>query len=164
MEITDAFIKLKYAQQQKGYIDFAYGCFNKGDFSNSCEKIVHTSNYKKIKKLIDNKDKKVDFLFKIKDIKYLDVDIVDYQKSEPNQKWHLYISLFCQMLVEDGEDMWNKDFKKYPCIAMKLWLSEACGIDLTVVKKALDNKNEKEAKEIIKNIKWEDIYIRILSG
>lgn len=142
--VTDAYIRSGFGQTRGGYINFAKECFYKGQFKNPRinEKNYQLQNYRRILDYVNNQNDIYDlnFLESIKDIKILDIDSIDKNDAEPNQKWHLYVSLFAQAVVGDESFKWDNHFKKYPSLQLKLWMAEEVGIDVSYILQAIKRK------------------------
>lgn len=97
------------------------------------------------------------------DISILDLNLDD--KCEPNQKWHLYVSLFAQTIIEiknegkTAEDLWITEFRKYPSLQLKLWMAEVVGLGLQEIGDAIKNNvGESKVNNLIKEISWDAIF------
>ena len=165
LPVTSAYMKTKYGQDRGGYISFAKLCSSKGKFDNpdkvTLEDKIQLANYEKIKKSLNSKNDDtydLKFLNEIKDISILDIDM-STSDIEPNQKWHLYVSLFAQSVVGDSKFKWQNHFKKYPCLQLKLWMAEGAGIDVKNISDAIkNNMGKREVNSMIKNIEWNEIF------
>ena len=157
--------KLDMGKKKGGYISFAYICAQRG--KNLDYKYIdnesQVKNYNLIKNCIDTCNYEcydLSFLKEIKDISILDIDLE--KKEQLNQKWHLYVSLFAQSIVEGTGFKWDSNFKKYSCMQLKLWMAEEAGLDLEQIKMSIDNGcSSKEINLLIKEILWDDIYKKI---
>lgn len=162
--IISAYMKTKYGQITKGYIDFAKICATKGDYikPNEKENEQQLKNYHLLKKCVDHSDYEtynLSFLNEIKDIPIFNINLE--KKDEPNQKWHLYISVFAQSII-GAPEFWEKSFKKYPCLQLKLWMAEKAGLDVEKIGEAIkNNANKKEINDLVKRISWDDIFEKI---
>ena len=163
--VTSAYMKTKYGQVRGGYINFAKLCSTKGTFSNpnKLESEMHLSSYNRMVEYFYENDNTYDlsFLNDVEDIPVLDIDVYGNDR-EPSQKWHLFVSLFAQSVVGDSGFKWHNNFKKYPCLQLKLWMAEEAGIDVKYILEAIDEKKEpKIVNQMIKNISWNDIFDKI---
>lgn len=144
--VTDAYMKTKFGQRSGGYISFAKDC-NAKDHHNS--NLQQLENYRAIAEL--------EFLKKVKQISILDVDLSS--EFEPNQKWHLYVSLFAQSIIENNGFSWDRNFRKYPCLQLKLWMAETAGIDVSHIGQAIaENREKREINQMIKQLSWNDVF------
>lgn len=59
--------------------------------------------------------------------------------AEPNQKWHFFESYILRLLCNDKinlDDSAEKIYRRIVCPELLLWIAEACGINVKLVKKA----------------------------
>ncbi|WP_134839246.1 hypothetical protein, partial [Streptococcus pneumoniae] len=103
-------------------------------------------NYEVLKNCIEKnlfEEYELSYLRKMSDISILDLNLDD--KCEPNQKWHLYVSLFAQTIIEiknegkTAEDLWTTEFRKYLSLQLKLWMAEVVGLDVQEIGDAIKN-------------------------
>ena len=163
-QVTDAYMRKKYGQMSGAYISFAKICESNGEFLNpNDEQIRQMENYQKLSYCINNNvwDKfGLDFLKQVEDIQFINIDLK--KDCEPNQKWHLYISIFAQCVMEGNGFDWNKLFKKYPCLQLKLWLAEEAGLDVSEIGQAIqEEKGKAEINRMIKKIDWVQIFQKV---
>ncbi|MCI5745099.1 MAG: hypothetical protein MR270_02315, partial [Erysipelotrichaceae bacterium] len=102
--------------------------------------------------------------------------LVDKSKHSPNQKWHFFDS-WLYPSIESGSLSWNESAKsrvysKLLCPELLLWIYEACGVDETKVKQAMDvaiqgkidgTSTTTIAKNMRSVVSWEDLEVNILN-
>lgn len=166
--ITNEYMKTGYGQKRKGsyigYIDFAEVCSSQGEYISKDEQ--HNKNYEVLKNCIEKnlfEEYELSYLRKMSDISILDLNLDD--KCEPNQKWHLYVSLFAQTIIEiknegkTAEDFWITKFHKYPSLQLRLWMAEVVGLDVQEIGDAIKNNvGESKVNNLIKEISWDAIF------
>lgn len=166
--ITNEYMKTGYGQKRKGsyigYIDFAEVCSSQGEYISKDEQ--HYKNYEVLKNCIEKnlfEEYELSYLRKMSDISILDLNLDD--KCEPNQKWHLYVSLFAQTIIEiknegkTAEDFWITEFHKYPSLQLRLWMAEVVGLDVQEIGDAIKNNvGESKVNNLIKEISWDAIF------
>ena len=167
--ITKEYMKTKYGQTRGGYIDFAQVCSSQGEYISKDEQ--HHKNYEVLKNcLVKNsfEEYELSYLREMNDISILDLNLDD--KCEPNQKWHLYVSLFGQTLIElknegkNAEDLWISQFRKYPSLQLKLWMAEVVGLDLQEIGDAIkNNAGKSKVNNLIREISWDAIFEKVYS-
>lgn len=162
--ISNAYMKTKFGQTKGGYIDFANVCASQGEYISKDEQ--HYRNYEVLKNCLEKnsfKEYELSYLRKMDDISILDVNLDD--ECEPNQKWHLYVSLFGQTLIElknegkTAEDLWITQFRKYPSLQLKLWMTEVVGLDVQKIGDAIkNNAGKSKVNNLIGEISWDAIF------
>lgn len=162
--ITNAYMKTKFGQTKGGYIDFAKVCSSQGEYISKDEQ--HYKNYEVLKNCIEKnlfEEYELSYLRKMSDISILDLNLDD--KCEPNQKWHLYVSLFAQTIIEiknegkTAENLWTTEFRKYLSLQLKLWMAEVVGLDVQEIGDAIKNSAGKsKVNNLIKEISWDAIF------
>ena len=166
--ITNEYMKTGYGQKRNGgyigYIDFAEVCSSQGEYISNDEQ--HNKNYEVLKNCIEKnlfEEYELSYLRKMSDISILDLNLDD--KCEPNQKWHLYVSLFAQTIIEiknegkTAEDFWITEFHKYPSLQLRLWMAEVVGLDVQEIGDAIkNNAGESKVNNLIKEISWDAIF------
>ena len=166
--ITNEYMKTGYGQKKTesyiGYIDFAEVCSSQGEYISKDE--LHNKNYEVLKNCIEKnlfEEYELSYLREMNDISILDLNLDD--KCEPNQKWHLYVSLFGQTLIElknegkTAEDLWITQFRKYPSLQLKLWMAEVVGLDVQEIGDAIKNNAGKSTvNNLIREISWDAIF------
>lgn len=165
--ITNEYMKTGYGQKKGsyiGYIDFAKVCSSQGEYISKDEQ--HYKNYEVLKNCLEKnlfEEYELSYLRKMSDISILDLNLDD--KCEPNQKWHLYVSLFAQTIIEiknegkTAEDLWITEFRKYPSLQLKLWMAEVVGLGLQEIGDAIKNNvGESKVNNLIKEISWDAIF------
>lgn len=171
--ITNEYMKTGYGQKRKGgyigYIDFAEVCSSQGEYISKDEQ--HNKNYEVLKNCIEKnlfEEYELSYLRKMSDISILDLNLDD--KCEPNQKWHLYVSLFAQTIIEiknegkTAEDLWITEFHKYPSLQLKLWMAEVVGLGLQEIGDAIkNNAGKSKVNNLIKEISWDAIFEKVYS-
>ncbi|WP_373076165.1 hypothetical protein [Streptococcus infantis] len=162
--ITNEYMKTGYGQTEGGYIDFAQICSAQGEFISKHKN--HRKNYEVLKNCIEKnlfEEYELSYLRKISDISILDLNLDD--KCEPNQKWHLYVSLFAQTIIKiknegkTAEDLWITQFRKYPSLQLKLWMAEVVGLGMQEIGDAIKNNAGKgKVNNLIREISWDAIF------
>ena len=157
-------MKTKFGQTKGGYIDFAKVCSSQGEYISKDEQ--HYKNYEVLKNCIEKnlfEEHELSYLREMNDISILDLNLDD--KCEPNQKWHLYVSLFAQTIIEiknegkTAEDLWITQFRKYPSLQLKLWMAEVVGLGLQEIGDAIKNNvGESKVNNLIKELSWDAIF------
>ena len=169
--ITNEYMKTGYGQKRKGgyigYIDFAEVCSSQGEYISKDEQ--HNKNYEVLKNCIEKnlfEEYELSYLREMNDISILDLNLDD--KCEPNQKWHLYVSLFAQTIIEiknegkTAEDFWITKFHKYLSLQLKLWMAEVVGLDVQEIGDAIkNNAGESKVNNLIKEISWDAIFEKV---
>ncbi|MEZ7648905.1 hypothetical protein [Streptococcus sp. 27098_8_86] len=171
--ITNEYMKTGYGQKRKGgyigYIDFAEVCSSQGEYISKDEQ--HNKNYEVLKNCIEKnlfEEYELSYLRKMSDISILDLNLDD--KCEPNQKWHLYVSLFAQTIIEiknegkTAEDLWITQFRKYPSLQLKLWMAEVVGLGVQEIGDAIkNNAGKSKVNNLIREISWDAIFEKVYS-
>lgn len=162
-KITNAYMKTGYGQRSRGYISLAMDFVSKNNNERHIfTEIVHEELYYALKDNLENKS--LSYLINVSDIKTFDIDSFNVLEAEPNQKWHLYVSLFGLKSIKDSE-FWNKSFKKYPCLQLRLWMAETACVNEEYVEhiySMIQNKcSKKEINAAIKALDWECIFEKI---
>lgn len=111
-------------------------------------------------KIDKNKYDKIDEIpeaSRMPDLEFLrdiDIDILNPANNpggEANQKWHLYVGVFAYSVVCDKKFEWDKNFRKYPCLVLRLWMIENAEIQETEeINIAIDDK-KKEVGLLVNN-------------
>ncbi len=117
------------------------------------------------------RQKKGGYIKKAKDM-HIEIDI---EKAEPNQKWHLLISYYDELIdcKKDAKNCYNRLL----CPELLLWMADAAGIESEIVEKAATKSREvidsgtdgrlrnKAGREITnKIIPWDMIEEKIKKG
>lgn len=104
----------------------------------------------------------------------IDIDILNPAKNpggKANQKWHLYVGVFVYSVVCQNyskykvqfsrmkEFKWDNDFRKWPCLVLRLWMIENAEGQEAVLKEIEEVIEKTDVEEKINNA-----FIKIMEG
>lgn len=89
-----------------------------------------------------------------------EINVLDPLQSNgdyTHQKWHLYVGVIAYLLVNEGESILEKPFRKWPSKALRLWMLENSNIDISDIAENIEKKEKKESNKLIDD-KFNKLY------